>query len=400
MATRAIIRAALKSAGHGGNVDALAKWVGQVGFDAAVAKLKDQIDPKTGQPYGEERAKKIIGKLKGMANRRGELKPEHSYSPAVREAAKAWGWRHLFKSATGEGSRGGHVIGHTRSGKAIYAHAGIDPAHPYRAGGSKGWTSLDHTDAASAHRREAERHEQTGSAKEMWHHRTHASYHEGHAVRLGGEERSREIGRTRSGKPIYDRFEHPRHQTFTAADHHDAYKLNQQKADHEWEANPESRRAGSFTAFDEHGRNAHLHRAAHAVAYNQENATKSWSWRALFKSTDNRPTCPHCGHKANKVKVDGDQPVAYCDACDRRFPIKGHEKPDSDADGDAKAKPPLGSGERFAHLKEEISHEKGARDAGAIAAAIGRKKYGATKMAQLSTAGRGKAWGWRALLGG
>jgi hypothetical protein len=51
----------------------------------------------------------------------------------------------------------------------------------------------------------------------------------------------------------------------------------------------------------------------------------------------------------------------------------------------AKSKP-LGSGKRFAALKSDLAH-KGAKDPGALAAWIGRKKYGASKMAKLSHKG-------------
>jgi hypothetical protein len=64
-----------------GNVAALRDWVGRVGFDAAVAHLTKR--------FGAERAKKIVGKLKGMANRAGTLAPEHSYDPTERPMAKA-----------------------------------------------------------------------------------------------------------------------------------------------------------------------------------------------------------------------------------------------------------------------------------------------------------------------
>ena len=52
----------------------------------------------------------------------------------------------------------------------------------------------------------------------------------------------------------------------------------------------------------------------------------------------------------------------------------------------------LGSGARFAALKSKIqSKGKSAKAAGAIAASIGRKKYGAKKMAAMAVAGRKKA---------
>jgi hypothetical protein len=52
------------------------------------------------------------------------------------------------------------------------------------------------------------------------------------------------------------------------------------------------------------------------------------------------------------------------------------------------AKPKLGSGARFKKLKGELAKKKGIRDPGAVAASIGRKKYGAKRMQQMSAAGR------------
>lgn len=50
-------------------------------------------------------------------------------------------------------------------------------------------------------------------------------------------------------------------------------------------------------------------------------------------------------------------------------------------------KPKLGSGERFKRLKETLS-KKGIKDPGALAASIGRKKFGNAKMAELSKKGK------------
>ena len=47
----------------------------------------------------------------------------------------------------------------------------------------------------------------------------------------------------------------------------------------------------------------------------------------------------------------------------------------------------LGTGGRFAALKARLA-KKGAKDPAALAAVIGRKKYGTKKMSQLSTKGR------------
>lgn len=55
------------------------------------------------------------------------------------------------------------------------------------------------------------------------------------------------------------------------------------------------------------------------------------------------------------------------------------------------AKAKLGSGARFKALKKSIAKRGGVRNPAAVAAAIGRKKYGAAKMAKMSAAGRKRA---------
>lgn len=50
-------------------------------------------------------------------------------------------------------------------------------------------------------------------------------------------------------------------------------------------------------------------------------------------------------------------------------------------------KPPLGSGERFQRLQGELA-SKGARNPAALAAYIGRQKYGNKRFAQLGAKGR------------
>jgi hypothetical protein len=51
-------------------------------------------------------------------------------------------------------------------------------------------------------------------------------------------------------------------------------------------------------------------------------------------------------------------------------------------------KPKLGSGERFKKLKAALAHKPGITNPGALAASIGRKKFGNKKMTQLSKAGK------------
>lgn len=50
----------------------------------------------------------------------------------------------------------------------------------------------------------------------------------------------------------------------------------------------------------------------------------------------------------------------------------------------------LGMGGRFQKLKGELA-KKGVRNPAAVAASIGRKKYGATKMAKMAAAGKKRA---------
>ena len=52
------------------------------------------------------------------------------------------------------------------------------------------------------------------------------------------------------------------------------------------------------------------------------------------------------------------------------------------------ANAPLGEGGRFAAMKAKVAKQPGVTDPGAVAASIGRKKYGAKKMASMSLKGR------------
>ena len=55
--------------------------------------------------------------------------------------------------------------------------------------------------------------------------------------------------------------------------------------------------------------------------------------------------------------------------------------------GNKKKKPKLGSGKRFKQLSSKLK-KKGAKDPKALAALIGRKKYGPKKFAKLSAKGK------------
>ena len=51
-------------------------------------------------------------------------------------------------------------------------------------------------------------------------------------------------------------------------------------------------------------------------------------------------------------------------------------------------KPKLGSGKRFARLRAALSNKPGIKDPGALAASIGRKKYGNEKFQKLAEKGK------------
>lgn len=64
------------------------------------------------------------------------------------------------------------------------------------------------------------------------------------------------------------------------------------------------------------------------------------------------------------------------------------------------AKAPLGEGGRFAALKAKIARNPKITNPGAVAAAIGRRKYGNKKMAELAARGRREAARKRRMRGG
>lgn len=56
----------------------------------------------------------------------------------------------------------------------------------------------------------------------------------------------------------------------------------------------------------------------------------------------------------------------------------------------APGQPPLGSGARFKNLVGQLSKKPGTTDPKALAAFIGNKKYGASKMGAMSQASRNR----------
>jgi hypothetical protein len=54
------------------------------------------------------------------------------------------------------------------------------------------------------------------------------------------------------------------------------------------------------------------------------------------------------------------------------------------------AKPKLGTGKRFAALKKKLAGKRGVYDPAGLAAWIGRRKYGARRMAKWAAKGRAR----------
>jgi len=170
----------------------------------------------------------------------------------------------LIKAGTGEGSRGGKIIGHTKSGKPIYESHNL--AHDR-------FNSTDHKEAADLHlnhsngdrdhdSRMAEYHKEAAVAKEKNSPTLHDSMGKHHkeeankrsnarplspAVQarrneldrfpaaaskkgIPDEPGSHVIGSTKSGKDIYSNANHPTHAFFTSRDHYDAIDHHSEKA--------------------------------------------------------------------------------------------------------------------------------------------------------------------------
>ncbi len=90
----------------------------------------------------------------------------------------------IKEAKTGEGSRGGKVIGHTKSGKAIYGgnaianydRGGLNPTSSFKSN-HKDYTSKDHKDAAKFHRQKQKEFEDKNFAKHDYH-MNHADAHD------------------------------------------------------------------------------------------------------------------------------------------------------------------------------------------------------------------------------
>lgn len=131
-----------------------------------------QVWRDRGKAYDHiKQLKKIFGPefkcgIRPIEDRKGDL-----FSQSVRKCRAILGQPDIAK-AGGEGSRGGHVIGHTRSGRPVYAHV------KHRS--HSDFTADDHTDAGILHHKLADMHAAATS---------HRAIHVGraHSHRIAGD---------------------------------------------------------------------------------------------------------------------------------------------------------------------------------------------------------------------
>lgn len=152
--------------------------------------------------------------------------------------------KHYLKKSHGEGSRGGHILGHTRSGHPIYATFKADSAEYL------GMTPSDHASAAMMHDLEANK---TDELRVSTHHSamaaSHRVYHQKAVERfnaLPGQKRKQfgyklgymlppedpkpedgsEVGKTFTGRMVYSHRKPHLYDQMLAAEHGDASQVH------------------------------------------------------------------------------------------------------------------------------------------------------------------------------
>lgn len=103
----------------------------------------------------------------------------------------------------GEGSKGGKILGHTKSGKPVYANT-----HAHHAS-YKDFSSADHAEAAHLH---AQQGDIKNADSHTLRHKEAKNKEKSFDIDIEKAEGSRGgkiIGHTKSGKPIYDHADHP-----------------------------------------------------------------------------------------------------------------------------------------------------------------------------------------------
>ena len=416
----------------------------------------------------------------------GKTRAEAQAAQSEHAKGQARVWRHAtahkwppFAKASGEGAHGGHIIGHTKSGKPIYAahgHPDYDAVHRAPQG-ERGaalhqhmpdFTNADHHDATTAHmdhggtlrmgsperhsadlaaqshvaaarhvrqhtpptppekkpvtpqlapaggglreppkpkrqlsfsetlQRNLDKHKkkQEANVAAMREARARAEAHRAATgekppagmpegaislsdlMRKAGGEGARGgqiVGHTRSGKAVYLHGSHEAwkaaHQHFSPEEHRDARNLHAEAANRAG--------AGDIQANHKHSEHVRWHQGAILDHQRRASEADAAAW-GLRHPEPAQPKCPHCGSPGTPHgdKDAAGQTWARCSrkGCQGRggFMVKARQ-------------PKLGTGARFAELKEKLGRRKGkVRNPGALAAYIGRKKYGKKKFAQLA----------------
>lgn len=161
-----------------------------------------------------------------------------------------------LEKSEGEGSRGGKIIGHTGSGKPIYAggagHASPSKVAPpqmaapstkaAQAASAKAHasgSSADHQSAAQAHWKAAD-DPKVSAGQRKWHTERLAEHLASAKAGAGGggpkkarawDAPEEPMGKTSTGKPIFDGPDHPGNSRFSPAEHMEAAALRQSAAD-------------------------------------------------------------------------------------------------------------------------------------------------------------------------
>lgn len=203
----------------------------------------------------------------------------------------------LQKASKGEGSRGGKVIGHTRSGKPIYAGQRADDY-------SSNFSEQDHRDAASLHQDHAQKLKNKSNLKteeayyknqsQIRMHNLSAGIHDQRAyasrkekdhpviskmIEKGGEgsKGGKVIGHTKSGKPIYQSSHYQsNHKDFSKEDHKDAHELHSKLS-------KEAAKEGRHSDSEHHKSAAKTHKTnAESTLKDKKSSSSDKIWKPKF----------------------------------------------------------------------------------------------------------------------
>jgi len=205
------------------NKHALGQYAGAM--QEADKKITNKKDPHETIAALKQHFEDNFPPLKKLIKEHSALKPK-SVDNALND---------LIKSS-GEGSRGGKIVGHDKSGKPIYEGAKIAQPKPKKESGLKNWLHSVSEAVNEALGPEESVEEKYPSL--VWNPRKSLDQALDDLIKAATGEGSRGgkiIGHTRSGKPIYMNAGNRAHKDFTKEDHQDAhdkhYHLQQEALD-------------------------------------------------------------------------------------------------------------------------------------------------------------------------